>query len=165
MALLLGATLLIGACTSTPSSGTGGSATPAGSGGTGGFDMAAALAYCTSSGGVVVTRTPTGNTNGDPQSQLPLAGTAQFCAFETGSGQSATRISADLHTIYSTQPTIAAIAYLSKLPPLLPAQPSANPAAYNCEQQLHGTQSFGNVPGSSGGWVDASQPTFTVMNF
>jgi hypothetical protein len=165
VALLLGAAVATAACTGKTPTGSGGASASAVSGDTsGGFDVAAAQAYCATSGVLVTTRTATWNTNQDPQAQLPLAGQAQFCEFETGTGQNVTRISADLRTIYSTSPTIAAVAYLSKLPPLLPPQPSANPAAYNCERQLKGTPEFGNT-NTPGGWVDASQTTFKVMNF
>ncbi len=44
-----------------------------------------------------------------------------------------------------------------------PPQPSANPADYNCTNGLGGTTSWGN-DNVSGGWVDASQPVFTVMD-
>ena len=127
---------------------------------------AAARAYCTEKGGTVVTRVPTWNTNSDPQAQLVLGGSREFCEFESTQpgDQSPTRISVDLVTLSSEQPTVAAIAYLSKLPPVVPDQPSANPAQYNCIAQLKGTAEFGNT-GVSGGWVDASQPVFTVINY
>ncbi len=68
--------------------------------------------YCVDQGGQLVERIATSNTNGDPSAQLPLAGHMTFCEFEDGSGDSATRISVDLTTLYSTSPTLAAIAYL-----------------------------------------------------
>jgi hypothetical protein len=148
-------------------SGSAAAASPAGSGATAGssfdpFDPAAAAAYCTSKGGMVVNRVATWNTNADPAAQLMLAGRMQLCEFESGPTGQATRISVDLRTLDSTSPTIAAVAYLSKVPPLTPPQPSSNPAQYNCEQQLDGTASFGNT-GTVGGWLDASQPVFKVM--
>jgi putative hemolysin len=119
--------------------------------------------YCLAQGGQLVDRVATSNTNGDPAAQLPLAGRMTFCEFEEGTGDATTRISVDLTTLSSTSPTLAAIAYLSKLPPVLPPQPSANPADYNCTNGLGGTVSWGN-DNVSGGWVDASQPVFTVMD-
>jgi hypothetical protein len=123
----------------------------------------AARDYCTSQGGTLVDRVATSNTNGDPSAQLQLGGQVTFCEFEEGSGDSTTRISVDLTTLSSTSPTLAAIAYLSKLPPVLPPQPSANPADWNCSHGLGGTTSWGNA-NVSGGWVDASQPVFSVMD-
>jgi hypothetical protein len=123
----------------------------------------AARDYCTAQGGTLVDRVATSNTNGDPSAQLQLGGRMTFCEFEEGSGDSTTRISVDLTTLSSTSPTLAAIAYLSKLPPVLPPQPSANPADWNCSHGLGGTTSWGNA-NVSGGWVDASQPVFTVMD-
>jgi hypothetical protein len=119
--------------------------------------------YCLAQGGQLVDRVATSNTNGDPSAQLSLAGRMTFCEFEEGHGDSTTRISVDLVTLSSTSPTLAAIAYLSKLPPVTPKQPSANPADYNCSNGLGGTVSWGNDD-VSGGWVDASQPVFTVMD-
>jgi putative hemolysin len=128
------------------------------------MDIKGAESYCTSKGGQLVTRVATWNTNADPQAWLQLAGRSEFCEFESGSGQNATRISVDLTTLYSQQPTMAAIAYLSKVPPLTPPQPSANPAAYNCTNQLGGAADFGNTA-TPGGWVDTTQPVFKVMNY
>ena len=119
--------------------------------------------YCIAQGGQLVDRVATSNTNGDPAAQLPLAGRMTFCEFEQGSGDSTTRISVDLVTLLSMSPTLAAIAYLSRSPAVLPPQPSANPADYNCTNGLGGTTSWGNAD-VSGGWVDASQPVFTVMD-
>ncbi len=113
---------------------------------------------------MLVTRAATWNTNGDPAVWLRLGGRAQFCEFESGSGQTTTRISTDLVTLYGEDPTMAAIAYLSKVPPLMPPEPSANPAAYNCSHQLGGAADFGNTA-TPGGWVDSSQPVFKVMNY
>jgi putative hemolysin len=152
------AAILVAGC----SSGTG---APAGSGASGsGTAASGAEGYCTSKGGQLVTRVATWNTNADPQAWLQLAGKSEFCEFESGSGQNATRISVDLTTLYSQQPTMAAIAYLSKVPPLTPPQPSANPAAYNCTNQLGGAADFGNTA-TPGGWVDTTQPVFKVMNY
>ena len=139
-------------------------AAPAASGSVGASEIAQdARDYCVEQGGQLVNRVATSNTNGDPSAQLPLAGHMTFCEFEETSAGNSTRISVDLVTLSSTSPTLAAIAYLSKLPPVLPPQPSANPADYNCTNGLGGTISWGN-DNVSGGWVDASQPVFTVMD-
>lgn len=123
----------------------------------------AAEKYCTDQGGTLVTRHAAGNTNGDPTTWIRLAGQVTLCEFESTADGNTTRISVDLVTLYSEEPTLAALAYLSRVPPIPPPQPSANPAAYNCTEGLHGADQFGNAPGSSGGWVDESQKTFVVM--
>jgi hypothetical protein len=127
------------------------------------FDTAAAEAYCTEKGGELVDRVATWNTNGDPAARLPLAGRLRLCEFETGTGDTATRISVDLVTLYSEAPTIAAVAYLSKVPPLQTPTASTNPAAYQCTAALGGTSTWGNT-NNAGGWVDAAQPVFTIMD-
>ena len=137
-------------------------ASPGGSGGSGSGD-AAARQYCTDQGGMLVDRHAVWNTNADPQAWLELAGEMTFCEFESGTGDETTRISVDLVTLSSTEPTLAAIAYLSKVPPTLPEVPSANPAEVNCREGLGGTSSFGNGA-AGGGWVNESEPVFNVMN-
>ena len=156
---------LVAACTATETS----SPTGAGAGATtgaseGGFDTAAAEKYCTAKGGILVDRVATWNANADPSAWLELAGRMRLCEFESGTGDSTTRISVDLVTLYSEEPTLAGLAYLSKVPPTFPKQSSANPASYNCMQGLAGSSQFGNTPGSGGGWVDKAQPVFVVMS-
>jgi len=142
---------------------TGSSAPPgAASASGGGAADAAARAYCTDKGGTLVDRVATWNTNADPAAQLPLAGHQTFCEFETGQGDQTTRISVDLVTLSSAQPTIAAVAYLSKIGPVVPPDPSSNPAVYNCNTGLGGAAAFGNTA-AGGGWLDAAQPVFKVM--
>jgi hypothetical protein len=131
--------------------------------GTASVDLQAAEQYCKDQGGLLTPRVATWNTNADPSQWVELAGKMTFCEFESGEGDSTTRISVDLVTLYSETPTLAAIAYLSKVPPTLPPQPSANPADYNCSVGLGGTSTMGNGA-AGGGWVDASQPVFVVMN-
>ena len=138
-------------------------ASPSSSGSAAGSDDAAARRYCTDKGGTLVDRVATWNTNDDPAAQLPLAGRMTFCEFESGKGQETTRISVDLTTLYSEQPTLASVAYLSKVGPAVPPNPGQNPGAYNCNTGLGGAGTFGNTA-SGGGWVDDSQPVFKVMN-
>jgi putative hemolysin len=95
--------------------------------------------------------------------QLQLAGRWRLCEFETGSGDSATRISVDLLTLSSTEPTLASVAYLSKVRTTSPAQPSANPADWSCRNDYLASASYGNTA-AVGGWLDASQLVFKVMN-
>jgi hypothetical protein len=155
------AAVAVAACsgaTASPGGEAGGaSGVPSGSG------TEAQRAYCTSHGGMLVERVPVWNTNADVDAQLPLAGRATFCEFESkDAAGSATRISVDLLTLTSTEPTIAAVAYLSKVPPSLPSTPSENPAIFNCAA-LGGSAAFGNTA-AGGGWVDEGQPVFKVMD-
>jgi hypothetical protein len=156
---------LVAACTATESA----RSTGVGAGATagapvGGFDTAAAEKYCTDQGGMLVDRVAAWNTNADPSQWLELAGRMRLCEFETAAGDAPARISVDLVTLYAEEPTLAGLAYLSRVPATLPKQSSANPAAYNCMQGLAGTSQFGNTPGSGGGWTDRTQPVFVVMS-
>ena len=74
-----------------------------------------------------------------------------------------TRISVDLTTLSSAEPTLAAIAYLSKIRTTSPPQVGQNPAQWSCANDFDGTAAFGNTA-AGGGWVDESQPVFVVMN-
>ena len=160
MVLTLGVAL-VAACSATASTAPAG-ATNGGSAAA--FDTAAAEKYCTDQGGMLVDRVATWNANADPSQWLELAGRMRLCEFEMGEGDATTRISVDLVTLYSEEPTLAGLAYLSKVPPTFPEGSSANPAAYNCMQGLAGTSQFGNTPASGGGWTDETQPVFVVMS-
>jgi hypothetical protein len=157
----LAALLLAVAGCSAAASPSGGSA--GSTAGAAGSDDAAARRYCTDKGGMLVDRTAVWNTNADAAAQLPLAGRMTFCEFESGTGDAATRISVDLTTLSSEQPTLASVAYLSKIGPVVPPTPGENPGAYDCATGLGGAGAFGNTA-SGGGWVDASQPVFKVMS-
>jgi hypothetical protein len=126
-------------------------------------DSAAAEQYCTAQGGMLVDRIATWNTNADPSQWVELAGRQTFCEFEMTEDGNTTRISVDLTTLYSEQPTLAGLAYLAKLAPPL-TKNGANPAQANCNDNLNGTSDFGTAPAAGGGWVDQAQETFVVMN-
>ena len=152
------ACMVLGACA-------GGAASAKPSGGSpAAADDAAARTYCTDQGGKLVDRHAVSNTNGDPSTWLRLAGEATFCEFESGAGNETTRIALDLVTLSSERPTLAGLAYLSKVRPTLPDTPGANPAAYNCAAGLNGAQAFGTAAVSSGGWVNEAEPVFKVMD-
>lgn len=106
-----------------------------------------AAAYCVQSGGVVQLRYPTYGTNGSASSWLRLAGPRQFCEFTATDGS---QISILLETLYTTQPTLAALAYYNE-PPENPPGPG-NPASYYCSQ-LGGSDQFGGQTAAGGGWV------------
>jgi len=167
---------LLAACSAaaSPSAPVAGATAPPASAAPGTFDIAAAERYCTDQGGTLVDRTATWNTNADQSTWLTLAGRMTLCEFVDASGESPTRISVDLVTLYSEAPTLAAVAYLSKIPTVSdPRNPGANPSAYNCNTGLGGAASFGNTA-AGGGWVntdpalvgeDASgNPVFVVMD-
>ena len=163
-ALALAVVLLVGGCATpngTRTEVSGGPAASAAAPATSGLP-AGGQAYCTDHGGRLVNRIATWNTNEDPAAQLQLAGRWTLCEFESG-GASPTRISVDLTTLSSPQPTLASLAYLSKVPSTQPSQPSQNPAGWYCANDLDATSSFGNTA-AVGGWVDQAQPVFTVMN-
>jgi hypothetical protein len=158
-ALAVTALLAIGCQAGTSPSASTPSAAASGSG----SGNAAARQYCTDKGGMLVDRTAFWNTNADRSAWLQLAGRQTFCEFESGKGDQTTRISVDLTTLSSEQPTLAAVAYLAKVGPTVPPTPGQNPGAYNCNTGLGGAGTFGNTA-TGGGWVDESQPIFRVMN-
>jgi hypothetical protein len=121
---------------------TGGTADPA----AGGAAPTGAVAdYCTENGGVVETRYPFyGTNNPDP---LQLSGSLGVCTFTADDGS---RITVGLDTLYTDQPTLAALAYRA-MTPLESSQPSANPSSIYCTQ-LGGTDAFGGISAAGGGW-------------
>jgi len=140
-----------------PAVGTDGSATPAAT-------SSRAEVWCTDHGGHLVDRVATWNTNGDPSTWLELAGRMRLCEFEMTDGNAPTRISVDLATLSSADPTLAGLAYLTKVRTTQPPNPGQNPSAWSCTTDLGGASSCGNAAAGSGGWVDAAQPVFMVMN-
>lgn len=130
--------------------------TPSSAGGAG-----AAESYCTEKSGAVVTRYPTYNTNNDSRQWVRMRGSLDFCEFTAGDKS---HIVISLDTLYSDQPTLAALAYLEK-PPAQPSRtPSANPSSLYCSQ-LGGSDLWGGENSlAGGGWVsDKSGDPFQVM--
>ncbi len=117
--------------------------------------------YCTSTGGHVVMRQATYNTNGG--TPLPLAQTKAFCEYTSKSDGS--QIAVLLETLVATQPTLAATAYYAKEP--LNSGCNGNPASCYCSQ-LGGSDSFGGINAAGGGWVNNNQtqdPTLEACIF
>ncbi|HWZ83783.1 MAG TPA: hypothetical protein VNW47_14220 [Terriglobales bacterium] len=108
----------------------------------------AAADYCVASGGEVETRVPYFNTNDDPRNWLRLTGSRKFCQFTQKHDGS--RIHVELSTLYSTKPSLAALAYYAKVP--LQQGCTGNPASCYCSQ-LGGTDLFGGINFNGGGWV------------
>lgn len=106
----------------------------------------AAAAYCVQTGGAVERRVPVYGTN-SPSTQLRLAGTADFCQY-TSSSSGASRIHIMLKTLYTTQPTLAVLAYDAKVQP---GKCNGNPASCYCSL-LGGTDLFGGINAAGGGW-------------
>ncbi|NJN81403.1 MAG: DUF333 domain-containing protein [Caldilineaceae bacterium] len=103
--------------------------------------------YCTQNGGEVETRYPFYGTN--QNNPLQLAGSLGVCTFTADDGS---RITIGLETLYTDQPTLAALAYRAQTPYDGDGQPSANPSSLYCTQ-LGGTDSFGGVNAAGGGWA------------
>jgi putative hemolysin len=107
--------------------------------------------YCAKKGGVVQTRIPEYGTNGgDP---LVLSGSADFCQFT--SARDGSQINVLLSTLFTKQPSLAALAYYAKVE--LGGDCSGNPASCYCTQ-LGGSDLFGGVDAAGGGWVLESDP-------
>jgi putative hemolysin len=111
------------------------------------FDLKAAEAYCTSTGGLVEERVPVYGTNGPSSSWLWLSGGAEFCQYTSSTDGS--RIHVVLTTLYTTKPTLAALAYYN--PPPYTGGNGA-PGSLYCSQ-LGGTDLFGGINAAGGAWV------------
>jgi hypothetical protein len=120
-------------------------------------DLTKAEKYCVRHGGEVDVRDPYFNTNDDPQNWLRLSGESQFCKFTSKDGS---RIHVLLSTLYSSTPTLAALAYYAKVP--YSGSCNGNPASCYCSQ-LGGTDLFGGINLNGGGWVQLSDPVDTVL--
>jgi putative hemolysin len=114
----------------------------------------AAAGYCVDKGGTVVTRQPVLGANLDLASRVVLGGATEFCDFRGMAGDDSA-ISLSLETLYSEQPTLTALAYLTK-PPAPKDATGANPSTLYCIH-LGGAYNFGSSM-AEGGWVatDAS---------
>jgi putative hemolysin len=117
-----------------------------------------AAAYCVKKGGEVDIRKPYFNTNADPSQWLALSGSRAFCKFT--SAKDGSRIHVLLSTLYSTKPTLAALAYYAKVP--YGGSCNGNPASCYCSQ-LGGSDLFGGINLNGGGWVQMSDPVDTVL--
>jgi hypothetical protein len=106
---------------------------------------ASAATYCRKTGGLVETRRAVYGSNGSQL--LFLAGKRTFCQYTKKSDGS--RIHILLSTLYTTKPTLAALAYILKPPPV--GSCNGNPASCYCSQ-LGGSDQFGGENGAGGGW-------------
>jgi putative hemolysin len=106
---------------------------------------AAAAAYCTQTGGVVEVRHPVYGSNSS--NLLFLAGVRDFCQYT--SKKDGSRVHILLGTLFTTKPSLAALAYILKPPPS--GSCKGNPASCYCTQ-LGGSDQFGGTTGAGGGW-------------
>jgi putative hemolysin len=121
------------------------------------IDLGKAGDYCVKKGGQVDVREPYFNTNAGEQDWLRLSGDRLFCKFT--SKKDGSRIYVELSTLYTEQPTLAALAYYAEVQL---GSCNGNPASCYCSQ-LGGSDLFGGINASGGGWVDKSDPVFTVL--
>jgi hypothetical protein len=104
-----------------------------------------AAAYCRQTHGDVEVRRAVYGTNGSQL--LFLAGIKTFCQYTRKKDGS--RIHILLSTLYTTKPTLAALAYILKPPPS--SSCNGNPASCYCSL-LGGSDQFGGTTGAGGGW-------------
>lgn len=109
-------------------------------------DVTKAAAYCAQTGGTVYFRRAEYDTNGS--NPLVLAGYKPFCQYTSSSDGS--RIHILLSTLYSTKPSLAALAYILKPPT---GSCNGNPASCYCTL-LGGSDQFGGNSGAGGSWVN-----------
>lgn len=106
---------------------------------------APAAAYCRQTHGEVEVRHAVYGTNGSQL--LFLAGVKSFCQYTRKKDGS--RIHILLGTLYTTKPTLAALAYILKPP--VSGSCQGNPASCYCSY-LGGSDQFGGTTGAGGGW-------------
>ncbi len=112
--------------------------------------MSGAAAYCKKTGGRVEVRIPEYGTNGS--NPLVLNGSHAFCRYYQKSDKS--HIHLFLDTLYSTMPTLAALAYYAEVQP---GSCNGNPASCYCTL-LGGSDQFGGTDGNGGAWVKNNAP-------
>lgn len=122
-------------------------------------DLADAAAYCEQKGGEVQQRQPAWGTNLDEQDWVPLGDPVAVCRFQTLDDEAESRIYVDLVTLTAEEPTLAALAYLSRTE--IPDDPPGNPASALCSS-LGGTSSFGSTA-DGGGLVAPDDPDDPVV--
>ena len=151
-AMVLGALLLVGSPAAAQSSMPIGSPNPG--------DLSGARSVCEEKTGTVQVREAMFGTNDDTDRSgwVDLGRSIELCRFTDEDGNS---ILVDTLTLASTGPTLASVAYLSKvkMPEYDPNK--GNPATAYC-QALSGSSAYG--PGASGGgWVDVSDKDSPVV--
>lgn len=125
------------------------------------FDVAAAKAHCEETGGTIQQRQPMSGTNAsDPDSWTSHGEPVEVCRFQTLDEEYKTRIYADLATVWSEKPTLAALAYLTS-PEAAESVNGASPASALCIAD-GGAVSYGSGM-SGGGLVNLEDPDDEVF--
>ena len=114
----------------------------------------AAQQYCSDQGGNVVELKP--YLYPDSDNQFELAGSLHVCQFISQDGDSPTQLIVDLATLHSERPTLAALAYLAKVPSSNSGAAGSNPASSYCPDDVGGTEAFGTA--AQGAWIGALDP-------
>lgn len=122
-------------------------------------DTSAAAAYCVEKGGTVQSRQPTYGTNNDESQWVAFGEPVDVCRFQTLGDADDSRIYIDLDSLYSPNPTLAALAYLAKTP--IPQDAQGNPATALCIA-LGGAISYGSGA-NGGGLVNTDDPIDVVF--
>ena len=104
-------------------------------------------AYCKSTGGKVQNRVPEYGQNSS--GNLILSGSHKFCDYTSG-GSYPSHIYVFIDTLYTTEPTLAALAYYAQVQP---GQCNGNPASCYCTL-LGGSDQFGTAGDAGGSWYD-----------
>jgi hypothetical protein len=111
--------------------------------------LIAASNYCRKTGGRVQVRNAWYTTN--TGKQVRLNGSATFCHYRA---KDKSTIDIDVNTLYSTKPTLAALAYYAELKISKQCRKYlADPAVCYCRQELFGADFFT----TGGSWVPAGQ--------
>ena len=127
--------------------------------GSGTSDVDAARDYCTSVGGEVQERQATWNTNSDESQWVDLGRSMELCRFKADD-EAGSRIYVDLLTLWSESPSLAAAAYLAKVP-MSDEPPPGNPASFYCAD-LGGSSQWGSGA-AGGGWTNLDDPDDLVV--
>lgn len=122
-------------------------------------DSSAAAAYCVEKGGTVQSRQPTYGTNNDESQWVAFGEPVDVCRFQTLGDQDDSRIYIDLESLYSPNPTLAALAYLAKTP--IPEDAQGNPATALCTA-IGGAVNYG-TGANGGGLVNTDDPIDVVF--
>jgi len=123
------------------------------------YDVDAAQDYCVSVGGQVQERQAMWDTNADPSQWADLGRTMEVCRFKADD-EAGSRIYVDLLTLWSEAPSLAAAAYLAKVP-MSAEPPAGNPASFYCAD-LGGSSQWGSGA-AGGGWVNLDDPDDQVV--
>jgi putative hemolysin len=109
--------------------------------------------YCSKTGGKVLKMEPAYGTNGN--NPLHLSGSQHYCDYTANDGSEIFLLTT---TLFTAQPTLAALAYYAQVQP---GSCQGNPASCYCTL-LGGSDQFGGTAGNGGGWLTQSRPGFVL---